>query len=97
MSEQKKFNLLRYVYGELFLSSLSKTIADITIDSWKANAWRNILNWLCNNEHISGLKIEYVSPKKQKITYIFNHKNIIYPNYLKYLQRLVDDTNIKLS
>jgi len=88
MSEQKKFNLLRYVYGELYLSSLGRTIAMLTVETWKVYSWRNVLNWLSVNNHISGMKIDYVSPTHRRISYIFNHNNIIYPEYLNYLQRL---------
>lgn len=88
MSEQKKFNLLRYVYGELYLSSLRRTVAVLTVETWKVYSWRKVLEWLCANKYISGLKVEYVSPTHRRISCIFNHNNILYPEYLNYLQRL---------
>lgn len=89
MSEQKRFNLLRYVYGELYLSSLTSTVAVLRVESWKVYSWRNVLKWLEDNKHISGLHIEYLNATQRRISCIFNHNNIIYPEYLKYLQRLV--------
>lgn len=38
MPEQKKFNLLRFVYGELYLNSRTKTVATITVEVWKAES-----------------------------------------------------------
>ena len=90
MSEHKKFNLLRYVYGELFLNSRRRTVATITLENWKAESWRNILNWLNNSRHISALKIEPVSPTHRRISYIFNEDNLIYSGYIRYLQGLAD-------
>lgn len=88
MSEQKRFNLLRYVYGELYLSSRHHTVTTLTVETWKVYSWRKVLEWLSANNHISGLKIEYISPTRRRISCIFNHNNIIYPEYLNYLQRL---------
>lgn len=88
MSEQKRFNLLRYVYGELYLSSLRRTVAVLNVETWKAYKWRNILHWLSENKYISDLKIDYVSPTHRRISCIFNHNNTLYPEYLNYLQRL---------
>ncbi len=88
MSEQKRFNLLRYVYGELYLSSLRRTVAVLNVETWKAYKWRNILHWLSENKYISGLRIDYVSPTHRRISCIFNHNNILYPEYLNCLQRL---------
>ncbi len=88
MSEQKKFNLLRFVYGELFINSINKTVAAITVDTWKYYSWRSILNWLTANKHIYALKVERVSVSQCRISYIFNNSNIIYPAYIHYLQRL---------
>lgn len=96
MSEKKKTNLLRFVYGELFLCSLDTTKSSMIVDSWKAYAWSGILKWLVENQHISALSVAYVDSKKRRINYIFNHNNIIYPQYLKYLQRLVDDRNVQI-
>lgn len=90
MSEQKKFNLLRYVYGELFLCSLGRTVGTIKIESWKLRTWVNILRWLEAKKHISALHIQYVRPSQHRISYIFNYNNIIYPQYLKYLQRMAE-------
>lgn len=88
MPEQKKFNLLRFVYGELYLNSRTKTVATITVEVWKAESWRNILNWLNNRNHITALKIERISPTHRRISYIFNDYSLIYPSYIRYLKGL---------
>lgn len=88
MSEQKRFNLLRFVYGELFINSINKTVATITVDTWKYYSWRSILNWLTVNKHITALKVKRVNVSQCRISYIFNNSNIIYPAYIHYLQRL---------
>jgi len=87
----RTFNLLMYVYGELFLHSLNRGVAEITTDSWKIRSWINILNWLEHNKHISNLTIQCVAPSQHRITYVFNYDNVIYLNRLRYLQRLVND------
>lgn len=97
MSEKKKFNLLRYVYGELFLSSLDTTKSVITVESWKARSWAGILSWLVKQQHISALSVEPIDSKMRRISFIFNHSNVIYPHYIKYLQRLVDDRNVRIA
>ena len=88
MTEQTKFNLLKFVYGELYLNSLNKTVATYTVPTWKAYKWRNILQWLLSHKHISALKIEYVSASQRRISYIFNERNLIYPQYLYYLREI---------
>lgn len=88
MAEQKKFNLLRYVYGELYLNSLNRTVASITVETWKLYKWINILNWLQRHKHISALNIQCVGSSHRRISYVFNETNLIYPTYLQYLSRL---------
>lgn len=90
MPVKKKFNLLRYVYVELFLNSLNKTVGSITVEKWKAYAWRNILYWLNKRQHITGLNIEYINSTHRRINYRFNESNVIYPQYLFYLKRLAE-------
>lgn len=97
MSKQKKFNLLRFVYGELFLNSLGTSNATLTVESWQAVSWQNILHWLELNKYISDLSIKYVKSFKHRIDYKFNYNNIIYPYYLKYLQKLVDDRTVVIN
>lgn len=97
MSKQKKFNLLRFVYGELFLNSLGTSNSTLTVESWQAVSWQNILHWLERNKYISDLSIKYVKPFKRCIDYKFNYNNIIYPYYLKYLQKLVDDRTVVIN
>lgn len=94
---KKKPNLLRFVYGELFLCSLTTTKSSMIVDSWKAYAWTGILKWLLEHNHISALSVDYVDKSKRRINYIFNHNNVIYPQHLRYLQRLVDDRNISIA
>ena len=57
MTEHTQFNLLKFVYGELYLNSLNKTVATYTVPTWKAYKWHNILQWLVSNKHISALNI----------------------------------------
>lgn len=90
MSEQKEFNLLRFIYGELYLCSRNKTVATITIDTWKYYSWRRILDWLVSHKHISAVKVERVGAMQRRISYIFNDNNLMYQPYLVYLQRLQD-------
>lgn len=97
MSKQKKFNLLRFVYGELFLNSLGTSNATLTVESWQAVSWQNILHWLENNNYITDLSIQYIKPFKRRIGYKFNYDNIIYLYYLKYLQKLVDDRTVVIN
>lgn len=97
MSKQKKFNLLRFVYGELFLNSLGTSNATLTVKSWQAVSWQNILHWLERNKYITDLSIKYVKPFKRRISYKFNYDNLMYPNYLKYLQKLVDDRTVVIN
>lgn len=90
MPVEKSFNLLRYVYGELFLNSLNKTAASITVEKWKVYAWRNILLWLNERQYIMCMQIEYVSPTHQRISYMFNDSSLLYSQYILYLKRLAE-------
>lgn len=90
MSEQKDFNLLRFIYGELYLCSRNKTVATTTIETWQYYSWRRILDWLVSHKHISAVKVERVDTTHRRISYIFNDKNLMYQPYLVYLQRLQD-------
>jgi hypothetical protein len=95
-NDEKKFNLFRYVYGELFLHSLEVTRTSMIVESWKAHSWINILNWLNKNGYISCLSIDMYDNKNRRINFIFNQSHIMYPQYLRYLQRLVDSRTIKI-
>ncbi len=89
MPENNNFNLLRFVYGELFLNAYNKTIGTIIIETWKAESWYKILTWLNNRQYISALKIERISSKQRCISYRFNEQNLLYPYYIQYLKRLI--------
>lgn len=96
-NDKKDFNLFRYVYGECFLHSLELTRTSMIVESWKAYSWRNILNWLERNKYISCLSIENYDGKNKRINFIFNQEQVMYPHYLRYLQRLVDSRTIQIS
>jgi len=91
MANSENFNLLRYVYGELFLHSLETTRSTLVIENWKYyKGWKSILNWLQNNQYISCLQITPVDNRQKKISYIFNHEHLMYKPYLNYLQKLAN-------
>jgi hypothetical protein len=97
LTAKKNFNLLRYVYGQLFLNALETTKSSIIIESWKARSWNNILRWLQDNKYISCLSIEQYDNQHRRINYIFNTSNVMYPQYLRYLQRLTNSRTIKIT
>lgn len=95
-NQKKEFNLFRYVYGECFLNSLEVTRTSMVVENWKFYSWRNILNWLQNNNYISCLSIDNYDSKNKRVNFIFNHSEVMYPQYLRYLQRLVNSRTVKI-
>ncbi len=97
-TEKKKFNLLRFIYGELFLCSLTTTKSSMVIESWKyyRGGWRGILNWLQENKYLSCLQVIPIDNQQIQIRYIFNHNNVMYKPYLNYLQKITNSRTIKL-
>lgn len=96
-NSEKKFNLFRYVYGECFLHSLEATRTTMVVEQWKYYSWKYILNWLQDNKYISCLSVENSDNKHKRINFIFNHNQLMYPQYLRYLQRLVNSRTIKIT
>ncbi len=98
-TEKKGFNRLRYIYGELFLCSLTTSRSSLIIESWKyyRGGWRGILNWLQENKYISCLQVTQIDPQQMQIRFIFNHDNVMYRPYLRYLQRLTGSRTVKLE
>lgn len=96
-SSEKKFNLFRYVYGECFLHSLEVTRTSMVVENWKYYSWRNILNWLQDNKYISYLSIEQYDNKNRRVNFIFNHNQYMYPQYLRYLQRLINSRTVQIT
>lgn len=91
MSNSKNFNFMKYVYGQLYLHSLTTTRSSIIIESWKYyKGWRSILNWLQNNQYISCLQVTSIDNQQKQITYIFNHEHLMYKPYLNYLQKMTE-------
>ena len=95
--EKKLFNLTKFVYGQCFIHSLELTKTSMIIENWKFYSWRNILNWLDKNNYISCLVIENYDNKEKRINFIFNHKQVMYPQYLRYLQKLTGSRTIKIT
>lgn len=96
-NSEKQFNLFRYVYGECFLHSLEVTRTSMVVENWKYYSWKNILKWLQDNKYISCLSIEQYDSNQRRINFIFNHNQYMYPQYLRYLQRLINSRTVKIT
>lgn len=98
MANTKNFNLLKYVYGQLFLHSLETARSSMIVESWKFyKGWYGILKWLQEQKYISCLQVIAVDSQQKQITYVFNYDHLMYKPYLKYLQRLTNSRTIKLQ
>lgn len=96
-ANSKPFNLLKYVYGQLFLSALETTRSSMIIERWKYRSWAGILRWLEDQKYISCLSIEHIDNKQTRINYVFNHNQYMYFHYLKCLQIQVGSRTIKMQ
>jgi hypothetical protein len=100
MSEkQKKFNLVSYVYGELYKQQYfsADCKGKVIAETWKIYSWRNVLNWLQKNKHISNFEIKNYDSDKSVLTYTFDRNNLTYPYYLKWIEKtyLINSTMIE--
>ena len=92
---QKKFNLVRYVYGRIYSAYVeSGECKTYTLEDVKTRSWVGILYWLKKNNHIEDFKFGTTLQDGFKVTFTgFNEKDIIYPYYLKAIKnRAMVDT-----
>ena len=92
---QKKFNLVRYVYGRVYAAYLeSGACRTYTLEDVNTRRWAGIFYWLKKNKHIEDFKFGTTLQDGFKVTFTgFNEKDIIYPYYLKAIKnRAMVDT-----
>lgn len=75
-----KFNILKYVYGRLYAGTYANN--NILEERSKIFGWVKSLKWLRDNGYIYSYRVIYVDKKYSRITFIFNHSNLIYKSYL---------------
>ena len=95
---QKKFNLVRYVYGRVYAAYLeSGACRTYTLEDINTRRWAGIFYWLKKNGYIEDLKFGTTLQDGFKVTFTgFNEKDIIYPYYLKAIKNraMVDKTTL---
>lgn len=81
----KKFNLLKYVYGRLYAGTYTNNT--FIEESKKVYSWYNCIKWLNKEGYVFKCVVKDIGDGKCRITYVFNHQNKIYENYLKAIDK----------
>ena len=89
MSETKKFNLVKYVYGRLFAEQFLGGNAEGCLfeETSKIYSWKGILHWLKKEGYIFDFVISNVDEKKSVVAYKFNRQRTMYDWYLQAIER----------
>lgn len=77
----KDFNLVKYVYGRFYAESLYK--GEVIFKSYQFYKYRNIINWLKNNDYIYNVKLDLTDKEFKRIKFSFNTHKTMYDRYLK--------------
>ena len=86
--EQKK-SYVCYVYGQIYSSFLQSGKAKVfLIENVHVREWKNILEYLKREKHISDYAMgETVEDAGKLVVKNFNTKNLIYKKYLKGIEK----------
>lgn len=88
---QKKFNLVKYVYGRVYAEYVASGKSQtFTLEDIKTRDWKGILFWLKKNGNIGDFKYGETLKDGFKVTISrFNDKELMYDYYLKAIERNV--------
>ena len=99
MSETKKFNLVKYVYGRLFAEQFLGGNAQGCLfeETSKIYSWKGILYWLKKEGYIFDFVIANVDEKKSVVTYKFNRQRTMYEYYLQAIERNLKKSDLGIT
>ena len=96
MSETKKFNFVKYVYGKLFLIQYFESDGcGCFIDKTpKVYSWMGVIHWLKKEGYIIDFAMKNVSKERTAFAYQFNRQKTMYEWYLNAIERSLKKNSI---
>ncbi len=98
MSESKKFNLVKYIYGRLFAEQFlnGNAYGCILEETSKIYSWKGVLYWLKKEGYIFDFSIANVNSEKSVLVYKFNRQRTMYDYYLKAIERSLKKNGLEI-
>lgn len=93
---QKKFNLVKYVYGRVYAEYVASGKSDVFyIEDIKTRSWTGVLMWLKKNNHIKDFEFGKTLKDGFEVKFTkFNEENLMYDYYLKAIEK---STKLKMA
>lgn len=99
MAKEKKFNLLRYVYGRLYAGQYygGNAVGFVFEETDKIYSWKGILHWLKKETNIFDFVIKNVDDKHSIIVYKFNRQKLMYEYYIKGIENNLKKLSLSIE